>query len=230
MSETKSIDDILNEQFAAAKRKGIIIDVDDIQEGKWDGSRKRRRVGTSATTTRDQHRLNKEERKERKRKERRQKEAQQMVELSQKMSVMKWEEWKSLGGNPFNTVITKKNCAQLGIPDYFTREDTLGNKVVKEAMNLEWVKLKAQGKGKGKNRGPYNSFGEMDRDIIIIYDNAVKYNQEGEPVHRMAKEMFAEYRRLRKNIHAEALASKSKRKQDRAIRRQAVICAGSMEC
>jgi hypothetical protein len=81
-----------------------------------------------------------------------------MARLVDIMCKRRWEEWKDLGGNPFMAVITRKNCVQMGLPDYFTLADpATGQPIVRNAMNLEWIKKKVQGKGPKAEcgTGPY---------------------------------------------------------------------------
>jgi hypothetical protein len=71
---------------------------------------------------------------------------------------------------------------------------------------------------------PSPSFAEMDKDVFLMYNNAITYNQTGEPVNRMAIDLFREYQEERKKL-ARALAEenqreKAARKQERAQKRQ----------
>lgn len=62
----------------------------------------------------------------------------------------------------------------LGIPDYFD--------VIDEPMDLTTIKNNLE-------NGLYKSAERAVRDLDLVFDNAMLYNEEGTVIHEMAKEM-----------------------------------------
>ena len=123
-------------------------------------------------------------------------------------------------GNPFTTVFTRKNVAELGVPDYF--------KIVVKAMDLTTI-------GKQLRRGTYRGQWQLlIADVKLVRDNALAFNRPGDAVFRFANELWEHFTKqiaaLEEQKAVEKAARKAARKADKAARKaaEAVAAAGGV--
>ena len=74
--------------------------------------------------------------------------------------------------------------AVLGIPDYFD--------VVKEPMDLGTVQARL-GRGNAHYFNDHYTQADLRRDVLLCFDNAILYNDEGSPVHGVARELKEQF-------------------------------------
>jgi len=119
-------------------------------------------------------------------------------------------------GNPFTTVFTRKNVAELGVPDYF--------KIIVKAMDLTTI-------GKQLRRGAYRGqWQHLIADVKLVRDNALAFNRPGDAVFRFANELWEHFTKqiaaLEEQKAAEKAARKAARKADKAARKAVEAAAG----
>jgi hypothetical protein len=88
--------------------------------------------------------------------------------MLQRLEDLHWKNW----GNPFIDEITRENCAEKGIPDYFLI-------IQNDGMSLTEMRRKFG------NNGSY-ALAEFKKDFARIIENATTFNPPGEPVHNIA--------------------------------------------
>ncbi|KAL9191092.1 hypothetical protein ACHAXT_000798 [Thalassiosira profunda] len=138
----------------------------------------------------DEHRLQLEkEREEQERKERALETPRDALHrLYEPIFQALWDmEFADLGGtNPFRMVISRENCASLGVPNYCD--------VIAKPMNLTYVQEKV-------NARAYESLQEFLEDIDLIAKNAMQFNhQPDNPYHIAAKAFRKQFRKLAKPL------------------------------
>eukprot|EP00560_Eucampia_antarctica_P009814 CAMPEP_0197830192 /NCGR_PEP_ID=MMETSP1437-20131217/6788_1 /TAXON_ID=49252 ORGANISM="Eucampia antarctica, Strain CCMP1452" /NCGR_SAMPLE_ID=MMETSP1437 /ASSEMBLY_ACC=CAM_ASM_001096 /LENGTH=409 /DNA_ID=CAMNT_0043432405 /DNA_START=107 /DNA_END=1336 /DNA_ORIENTATION=- len=90
------------------------------------------------------------------------------------------------GTNPFRLVIDKKNCADMGVPDYCD--------IIKKPMNLTYIQEKVEAK-------TYESLQEFFADVELLVSNALLYNSDpGNEFHVAAKDLKRKSKKLAKRV------------------------------
>ena len=80
----------------------------------------------------------------------------------------------------------------LGIPDYFD--------IITEPMDLGTIQQQL-----GQNR--YETHYELQRDVTLCFDNAIRYNDQYSPVHGVASELKRQFEEAFANVLAEEAAN-----------------------
>ncbi|GJN29721.1 hypothetical protein PR202_gb17972 [Eleusine coracana subsp. coracana] len=73
-----------------------------------------------------------------------------------------------------------------GKPDLFRQIAAILREIISKPMDFSTIRDKMEGKGINK----YNNVREICSDVRLIFSNAMRYNAEGHPVHRMAKTLL----------------------------------------
>mmetsp|Transcript_13338 Transcript_13338/g.17585 ORF Transcript_13338/g.17585 Transcript_13338/m.17585 type:complete len:1529 (-) Transcript_13338:289-4875(-) len=130
-----------------------------------------------------------------------------MHRLVDKMWTRRVKGWGSGKAGPFALVITRENCAEHGVPNYFAF-------IKDEPMNLVWIKEKLE-------RNQYTHINEFIGDVKLMLKNALRFNpREGEAVHDTAEtfiqelENWMERKEVQSWMAADSKATQNSSKQE----------------